>query len=40
MRRLSELMAHDAPWSEMSNRERALAVLLVTGLALLMSVRG
>lgn len=40
MTRLRELMAHEAPWSEMSNRERALSVLLVTGLALLLSVRG
>ena len=39
MRRLASLMAHEAPWSEMSWRERGLSVLLVLGVAMLVSVR-
>lgn len=42
MRRLASLMANcpeDAAWSDLSLRERALLVLLVLGVALLLSVR-
>lgn len=42
MRRLASLMADcpdDASWSDLSLRERALATLLVLGVALLLSVR-
>lgn len=42
MRRLASLMANcpdDVAWSDLSLRERALATLLVLGVALLLSVR-
>ena len=42
MRRLASLMANcpdDVAWSDLSLRERALATLLVLGVALLLSVQ-
>lgn len=42
MRRLASLMAHcpdDVAWSDLSTRERALLVLLVLGVALLVSLQ-